>query len=463
MPTVHTSFLTELWQSVLGDPGHLCHVQIQGSGDWSSVYAVTELACAAIGSASLALAEWMSLDGLGFPSVEVDRRLASLWFQRSWHPEDWTPAPVWDEIAGDYAAVDGWIRLHTNAPHHRQAALQVLGSASDKTAVARAVAKWPAEELENAIVAHAGCAAVMRTLPDWLVHPQGMAVAAEPLVHHAAKELTPESSPAISRTRPLQGIRVLDLTRVLAGPIATRFLAGYGADVLRIDPPDWNEPAIEPEVTVGKRCARLDLRVVEQRQQLEALLVDADVLVHGYRPGALSALGLDESRRRELNPRLIDVSLNAYGWSGPWVGRRGFDSLVQMSSGIAEAGMRLGGHTRPTPLPVQALDHAAGYLLAAAVLRGLTERHTRGRAGVFRTSLARIAKLLVDGSNTNWENLALAAVSDADFSDVVETSAWGPVRRLLPPAKVSGASMHWEIPARKLGWSTAEWRFRGNC
>lgn len=160
--------------------------------------------------------------------------------------------------------------------------------------------------------------------------------------------------------RPLAGIKVLDFTRVLAGPVATRFLAGLGADVLRIDPPEWDEPGVVPDVILGKRCARLDLHTAEDRRVFEALLARADIVVHGYRPGAMARLGYDEGERRTINPGLVDVSLCAYGWTGPWAGRRGFDSLVQMSIGIAEAGMRWQQAERPVPLPVQALDHATG-------------------------------------------------------------------------------------------------------
>jgi crotonobetainyl-CoA:carnitine CoA-transferase CaiB-like acyl-CoA transferase len=134
--------------------------------------------------------------------------------------------------------------------------------------------------------------------------------------------------------------------------VATRFLAGLGAEVLRVDPPGWEEPSLEPEVTLGKRCARLDLRGSEGRARLRALLKAADIIVHGYRPDALESLGFGVAERRMLRPGLVDVSLSAYGWSGPWALRRGFDSLVQMSSGIAHEGARTVGSPRPRPLPV---------------------------------------------------------------------------------------------------------------
>ncbi|MBX9720412.1 MAG: CoA transferase, partial [Candidatus Obscuribacterales bacterium] len=267
------------------------------------------------------------------------------------------PAP-WDPIAGDYRSNDGWIRLHTNAPHHRKAAEKILGAHDDRSNMARAVSGWSAQELETAIVDAGGCAAEMRSGSAWIEHPQGIAVASEPLVQFKTTETKTEWSWTPTPSRPLAGLRVLDLTRVLAGPVATRFLAGYGANVLRIDPPTWEEPGVVPEVTLGKKCARLDLRNQNDRKCFEELLSQTDILIHGYRPGALDALGYGSAERRALSPGLIDVSLSAYGGSGPWAARRGFDSLVQMSTGIAEAGMNWRKTDKPIPLPVQALDHA---------------------------------------------------------------------------------------------------------
>jgi crotonobetainyl-CoA:carnitine CoA-transferase CaiB-like acyl-CoA transferase len=213
---------------------------------------------------------------------------------------------------------------------------------------------------------------------------------------------------------------------------------------------------VVPEVTLGKRCATLDLRDPLQRQHLERLLAQADVLLHGYRPDALARLGLDAARRREIRPGLVDVSLDAYGWTGPWNGRRGYDSLVQMSSGIADAGMRRLRRDRPTPLPVQALDHATGYVLAAATIRGLTRRLETGAGSETRTSLARTAALLVSAPAD--ESLPeLRPEAPDDLSPVLEQTSWGPAYRLKPPLTVDGAPMHWERPATRLGSAPAEW------
>jgi crotonobetainyl-CoA:carnitine CoA-transferase CaiB-like acyl-CoA transferase len=269
----------------------------------------------------------------------------------------------------------------------------------------------------------------------------------------------PETGWRATPNRPLAGIRVLDLTRVLAGPVATRFLAGFGADVLRIDPPGWDEPGVIPSVTLGKRCARLDLRSADDRRTFEGLLASADVLVHGYRPDALRRLGLDPEARRRLRPGLVDVSLDAYGWTGPWRERRGFDSLVQMSSGIAAEGMRRFGSARPRPLPVQAIDHATGYLMAAAVVRGLTRRLTAEVGSATRTSLARTAALLTAASMPDRDEV-FAPPNDQDFNETIETTAWGPARRLKPAVAVDGAGMRWDYPANNLGSSEAVWLAR---
>jgi hypothetical protein len=432
------------------------NVRISDTGNLPSVFAVSDFATAAIAAAAAAVAELVAARSGSAPQVVVSRRLSSLWFGWSIRPDGWAPAAAWDPIAGDYQTADGWIRLHTNAPHHRDAALSVLGVSADKFAVSRAVADWKADALETAVVENKGCAAAMRSMAQWAAHAQGARAASEPLLAATVTDDIGDSSMALAPERPLQGIRVLDLTRVLAGPVATRFLAGFGAEVLRIDPPTWDEPGVVPEVTLGKRCARLDLRNSADRAIWLELLRRADVLVHGYRADALDRLGLDAPTRRAIRPGLVDVSLNAYGWSGPWRNRRGFDSLVQMSAGIADAGMSLLGRDRPTPLPVQALDHATGYLMAAAAVRGLTQRLATGRGLEARASLARTAQLLVsEPAGIRIGELAPAATED--WSEPIEATDFGPARRLRSPLMIGNTPMHWDRPAVKLGSSAPAW------
>lgn len=227
--------------------------------------------------------------------------------------------------------------------------------------------------------------------------------------------------------------------------------------MLRVDPPWWDEPGVLPDVTLGKRCARLDLNRSEDRARLVALLGQADVMVHGYRSDALERLGLGLEERQRIRPGLVDVSLDAYGWTGPWATRRGFDSLVQMSSGIAAEGMRRYRTEKPKPLPVQALDHGAGFLLAACAVRGLTVRAKTGRGSMWRTSLARVAELLVSLPGDSPEGV-LSGPEASDFdAGTTERTGWGSARRLPPPLVVDGAPMRWDRPAGPLGTAPAAW------
>ena len=464
-----SSLARSVWIDMGGRPAALDWLKFTGEGALPSCFRTTDLASAAIGIAALSVAELAREMGSEPLAVTVDRRLASMWFALSIRPLGWTLPSAHDPLTGDYGARDGWIRLHCNAPHHRAAVERVLGRCEAQSTAAQRIATWCKGELEASLLAAGGCAAEMRSAVEWNDHPQGRAVASEPLMHFsecdcgAARAGRWPSFAGAARSailpepkRPLAGVRVLDLTRVLSGPVATRFLAGYGAEVLRIDPLDWNEPGVVPEVTLGKRCARLDLTSATGRTAFESLLAGADVLVHGYRPGALERLGFGAARRRALAPGLIDVSLDAYGWSGPWAGRRGFDSLVQMSSGIADAGMSWKRSERPVPLPVQALDHATGYLLAAAAIRGLAQRLSSSPTFEARLSLARTAKRLLDLGAADSEPPCLPESPD-DRAHDIENTSWGPAQRLHPPVSVEHIPMRWSLPAAELGSSRASW------
>ena len=433
---------------------------VTGAGRRPSAFAVSALATASIATVGVEMAGLIRALNLAAetPEVVVDQRLASLWFGWSFRPQGWEMPNAWDAIAGDYRTRDGWIKLHTNLPHHRAAALRVLGCAGAREAVEKAVLGWDGSALENAIVAEGGVAACMRSRAEWLAHPQGIAVASDPLITwRAPREVTLRDRPEANAARPLAGLRVLDLTRVLAGPVATRTLAGFGAEVLRIDPPGWDEPGVIPDISLGKRCAYLDLRTPEALDRLKALLSQADVLVHGYRPGALDALGLDRATRDQLAPNRVEVTLDAYGWQGPWAGRRGFDSLVQMSAGIAATGQDWAEADKPTPLPVQALDHATGYLMAAAVLSALSAAAKGEKVADAHLSLARTAELLA-ALPLGEDGPDITAAEDADHAATLEQSGWGPGHRLASPLSLRhAATLCWDRPATMLGTSALHW------
>jgi hypothetical protein len=439
-------------------PGPSSNVRVVGAGSLPSAFRVTDLAVAAIAAAGICLDRLVGEDEQQRPrTITVDRALASHWLHLSIRPDGWALPPVWDPLTGDYQASDGWIRLHMNAPRHRAAAVNLLGVAPDRGEVAEVVRRWTVGELEQAVVDAGGAAAAMRSIEQWQRHPQGRSVRAEPLIWH---ESTGPAVPhrdlrGVGTRGPLARVRVLDLTRVLAGPVATRLLAGWGAEVLRIDPPDWDEPAVVPEVMLGKKTARLDLRIDADRERFIDLLSGTDVLVHGYRADALENLGFGQHVRDNIRPGLIDVALNAYGWTGPWKRRRGFDSLVQMSCGIAEQGMRTYQRGRPSPLPVQALDHATGYLIAAAAIRGLADRRENGLGSRWRVSLARIAQLLVDAGLQ--DPAGGAPLAEPTLMDAIEDTTWGPAQRIHPPLAVADLPLRWDRPARALGTDAASW------
>ena len=438
-----------LWSALGGDNAHLDALHFsRPSGGLPSRFHVSELASATIGVATLAAAELGAARRKeSLRKVSVDRRLAAAAFrcERLQQPVGWTLPAGWDPIAGDYETADGWIRLHTNYPYHREAVTRVLGVPSDKQRVAAAVKSWNANELESAVVDAGGCAAALRTMDAWRAHPQGTALADEPLCNWDARR-TPHPLPD-DVSAPLSAVRVLDMTRVIAGPVGTRYLAAFGADVLRIDPPKFEEvAALLPETTRGKRCAALDLREPGDRSIWERLITQAHVLVHGYRPGAMEALGFPAARLCELNPALVIVRYDAYGWSGPWSDRRGFDSLVQMSTGIAHP-----SHDgRPTPLPAQALDHGTGYLIAAAVCRALTD----GRASAL-ISLARTARLLAE-LGTDGDPDAAELGDTGELLELGDT-AWGPARHVRCPGRIEGYEVRWREPAGPLGRHAARW------
>jgi hypothetical protein len=454
--------LAQLWAELDGPARALDAVHFSGpQRGLPSVYEVSALAAGSIAAATLAVAELQATrTGQLLRAVSVERAHAGAAFlsERHLRALGWQLPEVWDPLAGDYPTRDGYIRLHTNYAYHRDAAVRVLGlvaGSATREHVAAAVASWDGEPLESAVVAANGCAAILRSPSEWSAHPQGLCLLNSPLfdlISTPARVASLPDNTAAASTRPLSGLRVLDLTRVIAGPIATRFLAAYGADVLRVDPPGFEEVgALLCDITAGKRRCALDLRNATDRERFIELVREADLIVHGYRGDALQGLGFGNGSLREHNPNAVIVCHDAYGWTGPWAGRRGFDSLVQMSCGIAWRGREVVGSKRPTPLPAQALDHATGYLIAAAAVRSLTRRAQTGQTRLVRMSLARTARLLMElGDLGAISGDTVQADAALPYMEEVDTSL-GRVRRVRCPGRIEGITSEWRIPAGPLG------------
>lgn len=416
---------------------------------FGSPFRVTDAAVASVAVAVAAVAalnrQRTGRDATG--SVDGRHAAAAFHSERVLRLQSRGDPDLWDPIAGNYPTADGWVRLHTNLPHHRAAALQVLDVAAERPVVAAEVARWKSGELEAAVVDAGGVAARMRTRAEYRDHPQRAAVMGRRVVDVQSPS-GPESTGGrdLGEGEVLEGVRVLDLSRVIAGPVAGRFLTSFGADVVRVDPPLEDGDLIELETGFGKRRTNVDLTDWSQRRRLEELVAGADVLFEGFRPGVLARAGFPDERLRELSPGLVIGHLSAYGTRGPWADRRGFDSVVQVATGIAHA-CGFDPTTGPGRLPAQALDHATGYLLAAGLVAGLLRRVEHGVGSTVNVSLARTAEWLDDLGRQNVPERDLPRESIEDLIDVWPDTAWGPVEHLRPPGAVGDRPASWGTPA----------------
>jgi crotonobetainyl-CoA:carnitine CoA-transferase CaiB-like acyl-CoA transferase len=357
---------------------------------------------------------------------------------------------------------DRWIYLHRGFPHHRARIAALLDGADDAASLERAVQRWDGLALEDAVHAAGACAGMVRTPAEWLDHSQGRAVAGLPLFEiEKIGDSQPEPLP--EGPRPLDGVRVLDLTRVLAGPTCGRTLAEHGAEVLRIGTDRL--PNIESQSIAtghGKRSTILDLTAGAGQERLKALVPGADVFVQGYRPGAMAAMGLGPADIAADRPGIVYLSLSAFGQVGPWRHRRGFDTLVQAVSGICNDYASDG---RPRHLPVSVLDYATGYLAAFGVMAALARRARAGGSYQVRVSLAQTARWLTDLPPLDPERVALAPSELPDGRiaalSVTSESPYGPLTHLAPIVQMSETPARWERPPVPLGFDQPEWLSAG--
>ncbi len=393
--------LQSLWTQADAEAAALDMLRFSETGlSLPSVFQVGPIAAATVAAQALAAAEIWRLHSGRRQHVEVSMRRALAMFrsERYLRIDGKPAADPWSPIAGYYQAGDGrWIQLHTNFPHHRDGVLRVLQCAGERTAVAAAIARWQADALDARLAEEGLCAALVRTPQEWRAHPQAAALAALPLFEiERIGDAPPEPvGRSASAQRPLGSVRVLDLSRVIAAPVAARTLAQHGADVLAVGAAHL--PNILPLVIDtgrGKRSAQLDLRKSEECDVLRELVRGADVFLQAYRPGALATRGFSPETLSALRPGLVYVTLSAYGHAGPWAERRGFDSLVQSATGIAWEEGRAAGSNGPGKLPCQALDHATGYLAAFGAMIALQRRAHEGGSWLVRVSLAQTGRWL---------------------------------------------------------------------
>jgi len=454
--------LTQLWTSAGGDIAALDAVTLSGEEpQLPSSFRVAAAAQVSVAASGLAAAEIWRLRSGQAQEVAVDMRHAVVECrsERYLRVDGQPPPPAWDVIAGVYKTGDGrFVRLHTNFPHHRAAVCDVLSCKPEREAVQAALLQWDGEAFETAAYAAGGVVALMRSFEQWSALPQAKALAALPAIAiEKIGEAAPRPWPA--GNQPLAGLRVLDLSRVIAGPVAGRTLAAHGADVMLVSGPEL--PAI-PWLVIdtgrGKFSCSLELKSKQGRDIMRELVAGADIFSQGYRPSALASLGFAPEQAAQISPGIIYVSLSAYGHAGPWAERRGFDSLVQTATGFNHAEGLAAGIDGPKELPAQMLDHATGYLMAFGAMMARARQSREGGSWHVRVSLAQTGRWLwhlgriADGLKT--ADLKADAVSPFLQES---SSGFGPLRAVSHSAALSRTPAYWMRPAMPLGSHAPQW------
>ena len=474
--------LAALWRDAGLPATALERIALTGSDPvLPSSFAVGTAMQASLGAAALAAAEVGRLRGGPAQTISID--IADVVRESACRfTIDGRTPPIWDKLSGRYrcggstgstssgGAAPGWVRLHANFAHHRDGALALLGlppgEATERDAVAAALRAWSAEDFESAIAERGFVAAAVRTPEQWRQHPHAAVVAAAPLVAidrfgaapmpTQATGATPVAAPVADDALPLRGLRVLDLTRILAGPVAGRTLAAHGADVLLVNSPHLPNIDAIADTSRGKLSTHIDLKTEAGRESLRALVRECDIFLQGYRPGGLAALGFGPDELARLRPGIVCVSLSAYGEMGPWRGRRGFDSLVQSATGINVAEAEAFGSAEPKALPLQALDFGAGYLLAFGALAALLRQRQHGGSWQVRVSLAGVGhwlqglgRLIADGPK------AKAPGFDGAFEET--DSGFGRLVAVRHAVRFSHSQAGWTRPSMPPGSHAAVW------
>jgi crotonobetainyl-CoA:carnitine CoA-transferase CaiB-like acyl-CoA transferase len=454
--------LADLWRLAGGDPAALDWVRLTGDEpQLPSSFRVAVAGQVSIAASALAAAViWQARKG-ETQNVTVDMRHAAVecrserYLRRDGEP----PPPAWDAIAGVYKTGDRrFVRLHTNFPHHRDAVCNVLSCAAEREAVQAALMHWQGEAFETAAYAAGGVVSLMRSHDEWQALPQARALAELPvLTIEKIGDAPPKPLPA--GPRPLSGLRVLDLSRVIAGPVAGRTLAAHGADVMLVSGPDLPSiPWLVIDTGRGKLSSQLDLKSAQGRAGLRDLLRETDIFSQGYRPKALAALGFGPRDLADMSPGIINVSLSAYGHVGPWAERRGFDSLVQTATGFNHAEGQAAGVDGPKELPAQMLDHATGYLMAFGAMMARLKQSREGGSWHVQVSLAQTGRWLW-GLGRLAEGLRTPDLNGDMIKPYLKDlpSGFGPLSAVSHAAILSKTPAFWARPAVPLGHDVPQW------
>jgi crotonobetainyl-CoA:carnitine CoA-transferase CaiB-like acyl-CoA transferase len=457
--------LSDIWTAAGGDPAALDAVKLTGEEpQLPSSFRVAAAAQASIAATGLAAAQiWKWRNGQSQDvAVDMTHAVVECRSERYLRVDGKPPGSVWDAIAGVYKTRDRrFVRLHTNFPHHRDAVCKVLNCKPERDDVQAALMQWDAEAFETAAYAAGGVVAMMRSRDEWLALPHARALAELPLVSiEKIGEAPPKPWPR--GNRPLEGIRVLDLSRVIAGPVAGRTLAVHGADVMLISGPDL--PSI-PWLTIdngrGKLSSLIELRSEQGRDVLRDLLAQADIFSQGYRPQSIAALGFSPQDAAKINPGIVYVSLSAYGHAGPWAERRGFDSLVQTATGFNHAEGQAAGIDGPKELPAQMLDHATGYLMAFGAMMAKARQSREGGSWHVRVSLAQTGRWLWNLGRVA-DGLTTKDLTTEMIKPFIEelSSGFGPLHSVAHSAILSKTPAFWARPSMPLGSHPPQWPAR---
>ncbi len=448
--TSSTEALAALWHMAKADPSMLETITLKGADPvLPSSFLIGTAAQTTIAAATLAASQLWQLRNNQSQQAFVDMRHAATEFRSERYLQiDGRPAPeLWDAIAGNYQTKDNrWVRLHTNFPAHRDGMLELLHCDHDRACVQKALINRDALAIEEEANSRGLLATVMRSRKEWRAHEQGRVIATMPFF---TIEKTGDASPHPLQpaARPLDNIRVLDLTRVIAGPVCGRtakhlpFMAPLAIDNGR-----------------GKLSAFLDLRQPQEKSRLGELVRQSDVFVQGYRPGAIAARGFSPQTLAQLRPGIISASLSAYGNQGPWASHRGFDSLVQMATGINAEEAKAAGTDGPKPLPCQALDHAAGFILSFAIMIALHRRATIGGSWHVTTSLAQAGRW-IENLGRLEHGLNCPDLDAGDIADLIEItpSGFGQLSAVKPSGILEKSPAFWSKPSVPLGSNSPHW------